>query len=187
MREISPVRPDASMRARARIVRAGASTASWPDASRALTGHTIAVEHHLDHARELVDGRARRPRVIEQQVIELGSRDLPGLWRRHFVRHREVREAFRATVGRDEGGAPLAGEAGLADAILEADGGEDVVDRGQQRFADVEAREPVAFEQHDRVPRAGERGSRRGARGTPSDHDHITVEPHGPGRLARRW
>ena len=89
-----------------------------------------------------------------------------------------AKSAKRSTpaVRRHERRAPFLREARGADAIGDADGVEHVVDRRQQRLADVEARKAIALEQHDRAAGPGERGRRRRARRPAANHDHIAIE-----------
>ena len=92
----------------------------------------------------------------------------------------EVGVAFDAAVARHERRAPLLRKARLPDQIVGADRVEHVVDRRQQRLADVEAREPIALEEDDPMSRSREPGGRRRTGGAAAGDDHVAVEGHGP-------
>ena len=102
----------------------------------------------------------RRRGVPEQQLVELRPGDLPRLGRPHLRGRGEVSEPFEGTVGGEEGRPPLRREPAAAHQALGPDGLERVVHRGEERLADVKAREAVALEQHH--PPTGAREPSRG-------------------------
>jgi hypothetical protein len=124
--------------------------------------------------RENIDAACRR--VTEQQVVEGRPRDLPGLRRTNPRGSAEVRVALGPTIAGHERRAPFLGKTGLPDEIVGADRRDHVVDRREQRLADVESREPIAFEKNDAMSRSREPGGRRRTGRTAADDDHLTVE-----------
>ena len=67
---------------------------------------------------------------------------------------------------------------GGTDAVGDPDRVEDVVDRCQQGFPDVEARKAIALEQHYRSAGTGQRRRRRRARRPAANHDDVEVQGH---------
>ena len=114
------------------------------DADRAL-----ALEEHLQHAHALVHLDAVLARVVEHHLVELAAHDLPGLRAlvRLVVPEVERRRQLAARV--DELHAVLLDEVALLHLVQHAEPLEHPVGLGDQRLADVEAREALALEERD--------------------------------------
>jgi hypothetical protein len=120
--------------------------------------------------------------ALEQDLVEGLAADLEGLRARDLRRRGEVDRPAAAAVVRRKARAPLLGEAGGADARLEAELEEGLVGGGEQRLADVEAGEAVALEQHHPVAAVGQ-GDRGGAAGRAAAGDgEVEVESVRGGR-----
>src|SRR5262249_5573639 len=99
------------------------------------------------------------------------------LWRGCLRSGLEVGVPLVRPVRAAKARAPLLDKAGRRDRVAHAEGMEDLVGPRQLRFADVEAREPLAL-QHDDAPPA--EGQRRGPSGAPrptADHRHVVIPP----------
>jgi hypothetical protein len=114
-------------------------------------------------------------RVVQQELVELGADDLVAV--RPPARVLAEEEAPRLGLASPlERAAGLPEEAVALDRVRCADRVEDRQRRGQQRLADVVAREALALE-HDRAD-AGvrEHGRGDGARRPAADHEHVGGE-----------
>ena len=107
------------------------------------------------------------PCALEQDVVELGARDLIRLRPDHTGGGGEIDAAAAGPVVRDEPRAPLFREAGRGHRSGHAEEGEGVVGRGQQRLADVKARERLPLEEDNRTPTLRQRDRRRSPAGPP--------------------
>ena len=121
-----------------------------------------------------VDAASRR--VAQEEVVEGRPRHLPGLRRADARGDAEVGMAFDRTVAGHERRAPFLGKASLPHQVVSADRAEHVVDGREQRFADVEPREPFALEKDHPMSRSREPGGRRRTSGAAADDDHLAVE-----------
>ena len=139
-------------------------------------GHTVAVKGHIHDAMPFADLGAAGGGMPQQQLVKCRPRHLPGLRRRDPGRDAEVGVPFDPGVRGHERGAPLLREPGLPDEIVRADRGEHVVDRRQERFANVEARELVPFEERHAPPGPREPRGGRGPRRPAADDEDIAVE-----------
>src|SRR6185295_13094877 len=110
-------------------------------------------------------------------------RHLPGLRVGDLGRNGEVGVALRAAVARAEDRSPLAGEPRGRHLVAQAELLEGLVAGGEERLADVEAREAVAFEESHAPSPAGEHRSGARPRGAAADDGDFVVV--GWGRQAR--
>src|SRR6187397_1943267 len=74
--------------------------------------------------------------------------------------------------------APLLRKLRGANEFARTDRLEDVIDRGQQRLADVKTGEGIALEDHDRAAVSRQRRSGSGPGRSTTDDDDVTVEAH---------
>ena len=126
-----------------------------------------------------MDFGAARSGVAEQQVVEIGARNLPGLRSPYPGCDAKVGIAFGLPIAAHERRSPFFREARLTDEVIGADGAQHIVHRCEQRFADVKSREAVALEQLHRVTGARQpRGRRRTSRATSGD-DYVAIERSG--------
>ncbi len=147
-----------------------------PALAQAAQGGVVDGEVDARDAAPLVDFDPGFTRAIEQDLVELLPADLVGLRARDLFRAVEFdRTAGAAVVGRKLH-APLDRKAGGLDPLGEAELGEGIVGRRDQRLADVEAGKALPLEQHDPVPAGGERNGRRAARGPAASDGEIEVE-----------
>ena len=134
--------------------------------------HPARVEGGVEHAMAFPHVGAAGRRVPQEQLVELGPWHLPGLRRPHLPRDREIGEALDRAVSGAERRAPLRGKCPRPDEIRRPDLLQHVVHRGQERLADVKAREAIPLEEDDAPPGAREAaGHRRARRTSPDDRD----------------
>ena len=133
----------------------------------------VTLEQHLDHVDAVMRIHAVPARVLQHHVVELAAHHLPGL--RAFVRLvvPEVEGRRQLAVGVDELHAVLFDEAALLHLLEHVEPLEDPIRFGDERFANVEARELLALEQRHLQSGLGEKG-RRGRAGRPAtDYNDI--------------
>ena len=114
-------------------------------------GHAFRVERDVDDTVPLVDLDPARRGVTQQQLVERGARDLPRLRDRDARRDAKVGVSLGPSVAEHERGAPFLRKPRLPDERVGANRRQRVVDRREQRLADVEAWKTVALEQLDGV------------------------------------
>ena len=115
--------------------------------------------------------------VAKQDLVESLAQDLKRLRCRRFRGGLKIGVPLVLPVGTAEARAPLLDEAGRRDRVACAEGVEDFVGPRQLRFADVEAREPLALQHDDAPAPLGQGRGGGGAAGPPADHRHVVVPP----------
>ena len=126
---------------------------------------------HFEHARALSHVNAVGGSVVEQDAIEFGADDLVGV-RVLPARLLEAPVPPRVIDAPDHRCAPLLEEAGVGYGLSDTELLEDWHGGGQQRLADVVAREALAFEeQHLAALLREHRGDRRAAGPAADDGD----------------
>ena len=161
---MSPFCPLASTTTLARTSRSLSSHADGPRSPSKMTSM---------HADAFVRRDAVLARVLEQHLVELAAHDLPGLRAlvRLVVPEVERRRLLAARV--DELHAELLDEVALLHLLEHAEPLEHPVGLGNQRFADVEAREHLALEELDLQPLLGEQRGNGGPSGSAADDDDV--------------
>ena len=144
--------------------------------SGARHSQTVVVEIDIGHPEPFVNVGAAVLGVAKQQLVEAGARHLPGLRLRHRWREGKVNEAVHRPVGSDEGRPPFARKTGVAHDLGGTNLVDDVVDRGEQRLADVEPRKGIALEDDHPASGACQRRGRRGACRPAANDDDIAIE-----------
>ena len=121
----------------------------------------LALEDHLEHVHALAGVDAVLARVLEQHLVELAALDLPRL--RALVRLvvPEVERRRQLAVGADELHAALLDEVAALHLVQHVQPLQHPVGLGDERLADVEAREGLALEQLDAAAVLGEQRRRR--------------------------
>ena len=139
------------------------------------------LEQHVEHADLLVGVHAMFAAVVEHHLIELAAHDLPGL--RTLVRLvvPEVERRGQLAAGADKLDTVLLDEVAGLHFRQHVEPLEHPVRFGNQRLADVKAREFLALEQRHRQPLLSQQ--RRGGRpGRPTaDHDDVRLAWAGRG------
>ena len=147
-----------------------------PRAVRLLDLHAdgaLALEDHLEHVHALAGVDAVLARVLEQHLVELAALDLPRL--RALVRLvvPEVERRRQLAVGADELHAALLDEVAALHLVQHVEPLQHPVGLGDERLADVEAREGLALEQLDAAPVLGEQRRDGGTGRSAADDDDV--------------
>src|SRR5262249_43256119 len=124
-------------------------------------------------------------RVLEQHLIEFAAHDLPRLRARVRLVVPEVERRGLLSLCVDELHAVLLDEVALLHLFEHVEPLQDPVGLGNERFADMKAREGLAVEELDRAAVLGEEGRDGGPGGSAADDNdvwliHAVSEVRGP-------
>ena len=141
-------------------------------------GDALRVERDRLDGRRLAHVHAELRRVLEQDRVELGARDLVGVARPGLALE-EVERVLEPRLLVVERGAVLHLEPPLGERRVDAQPIEDRECGRQQRLADVEPREGLALEQEHAAAGLREEGRGRGAGGPAADDEHVVERGRG--------
>ena len=138
-----------------------------------LQRHFFVGEIDLLDAGFLAHFRAVLRGMIEEELVEIGARDLVGTVHLRAKAVFEIELHPIAAAGAEHFAAELFHEAGPREFLVQTEPGESLHAEREKRLADMETRELFALEDDDAAPRAREQGGRSAARRPAADYRHV--------------